>query len=554
MCRGIWPRGASLSEAKKKTEEEHLDSAKRRRLMFNNDGGTLVGPTLEAPIGVDGLVKLTIDPLKHTHVDTLVWTLGTDPYHGIPTSRLSDWYSHDTQVGSRWGSDRQSFSTAGGWRIYENARDLLSRDLDVPAVIIDHGRQAGLEVFLSMRVNDMHDGRLGSLDHEDVSPSKKQHPEWLLGRTERSGPGRFAGWSQFGYSFDIEDVRGYKYALAEEAVTKYEPDGLEWDFCRFPRFFPTPPPSDAFEKMTGLIRRIREMVNQVAKARGGEVAFSVRVPPSLDICERCGLDVRTWIAESLIDIVVVGMPSNTLHLVPAEPFVKAASGSDVQVFAESLQMFRQPRPLGCSVLWGEPSFFSDEMRAATAANNWQSGVDGLYLFNNHLIEFHQTADFSRRSWAQIGDPTVLSRLDKHYIVDSRYDPLEPEMGGPTIPGISLPQELMKSGDSAVVSVCVADDFDAARADGALRSATLRLMIQHLTARDKVQISLDGTALEIKPEQTRLLYNECWIDFDVSSGPLRRGENQLEVTVVQRNAHIRVPLVLEDVEVLVTYAK
>ena len=62
-------------------------NGKPHRLILCNDGGTLVGPTLEAPMGEEGLVKLTIGPLLDTHVDTLFWQLGTDPYRGTPTSR-----------------------------------------------------------------------------------------------------------------------------------------------------------------------------------------------------------------------------------------------------------------------------------------------------------------------------------------------------------------------------------------------------------------------------------------------------------------------------------
>jgi len=56
---------------------------------------------MEAPIGIVGLVKETIDPLRDTMIDTLYWQLGTDPYFGTPTNRLCDWFSHNTKVGAR---------------------------------------------------------------------------------------------------------------------------------------------------------------------------------------------------------------------------------------------------------------------------------------------------------------------------------------------------------------------------------------------------------------------------------------------------------------------
>ena len=71
------------------------------RVILCNDGGTLGAPDREAPIGVEGLVQETFDPLLDTMIDTLYWQLGTDPYFGTPTNRLSDWYSHRTKVGVR---------------------------------------------------------------------------------------------------------------------------------------------------------------------------------------------------------------------------------------------------------------------------------------------------------------------------------------------------------------------------------------------------------------------------------------------------------------------
>src|SRR4051794_18258906 len=69
------------------------------RVIMCNDGGTLAAPAMEAPIGIAGLVAGTIDILRNTSVNTLYWQLGTDPFYGTLTHRLTDWYSHRTKVG-----------------------------------------------------------------------------------------------------------------------------------------------------------------------------------------------------------------------------------------------------------------------------------------------------------------------------------------------------------------------------------------------------------------------------------------------------------------------
>ena len=108
----------------------------------------------------------------------------------------------------------ETFQTAGQWRIYENTRELIERGTDPPAVLIDHGHRHGIEVFLSMRVNDIHDGRLPEGDPL-LSPMKLSHPDWLLGLTDNPYAGeRFSGLSRFGYDFGIDEVRQYRLAYS----------------------------------------------------------------------------------------------------------------------------------------------------------------------------------------------------------------------------------------------------------------------------------------------------------------------------------------------------
>ena len=64
-------------------------NGKPHRFILCNDGGTLVGTTLDAPMGDEGLVDLTIGPLLGTQINTLYWQLGTDPAKGTPTEPVS---------------------------------------------------------------------------------------------------------------------------------------------------------------------------------------------------------------------------------------------------------------------------------------------------------------------------------------------------------------------------------------------------------------------------------------------------------------------------------
>ena len=527
----------------------------KRRLVLCNDGGTLGAPDMEAPIGIAGLVHETIDPLRDTMVDTLYWQLGADPYWGTQTHRLSDWYAHQTKVGAIWGADRNKFKTAGEWRLYENAHQLMERGTDSAAVVIAEGHRAGLDVFLSLRVNDGHDARLpdGAQD-VNLAPLRRQHPEWLLGGD---------GYTRFIYNFAIPAVREYTTALIEEAITNYDLDGFDLDFCRQPTLFkadaggknlsPGTAPrlgwwsigaaADVGDKnsslITGMLRQIRQALDAKGQQAGKKLFFSVRVPPSLPLNRQAGMDVAAWIKERLVDIVVVGDPNGWNYRLPIEQFRALARGTDCKILAQNLCAYKEDRGRSATVLFGERNYYSTEQFRAVAARHWLAGADGQFIWNQHFLKFAFDDRVDHQAWKEIGDPQVLARKDKHYLV------------GPRDRGGVLPIILANTGDTAEINVEIADDLAAAQRDGALREATLRLLVEQLTALDQVELQLNGCSLDVAAAKKRLNYNDCWLDFDVS-GMLRRGDNALALKVKSRNAHVLAPLAVRSVEALVRY--
>ena len=112
--------------------------------------------------------------------------------------------------------------------------------------------------------------------------------------------------------------------------------------------------------------------------------------------------------------------------------------------------------------------------------------------------------------------------------------------------------LAGAGDEVEVSVDIADDLASASRDRALKEATLRLLIEQLTSLDELQFDLNGNALDPSLARTRLLYNDAWLEFDVSPPLLRQGWNRLTVKVIARNPSVDCRLVLTSAEVLVSY--
>jgi len=524
----------------------------RKRFILCNDGGTLLGPNSEAPMGIDEFAKITIGALENTHINTFYWQLGTDPYMSTPTHRYSDIYSHATDVAPQWGEGIESFETAGAWRIYENTRHMRELGTDPAEVVVERGHEAGIQVLLSMRVNDIHDGFSTSEDPEILSSTKKSHPEWLLGPVKNAASsGRLRKFSRFAYDFGIDDVRAYKLSIATEAIEKYDLDGLDWDFCRFPRFFQEGRARQNADLITDMLRVLRAKLDEKSAATGEKKLLSVRVPPTFELALGFGLDVQTWIDEGLIDILIAGVVHGSLHRVPVEEYVEATRGRDIEVIAQNLGLFWWNRPFSARVLWNEPDVFSPEMCRASAATYWRAGVDGLYLWNNHLIEFNRYAPSHRQPWREIGDPDVIDKLDKHYVIDTppNWEDVAAELGGPPVPPGQLPVSISEAGQTVSAIIDIADDIAGERRPSEI---VVKLLITNLTSQDSVTYMLNDVPIEPAQIETRLLYNECWVIIQPSEGQLKRGWNQISVSVSARNLRVAAPLSWDSAEVIVKY--
>ena len=89
------------------------------------------------------------------------------------------------------------------------------------------------------------------------------------------------------------------------------------------------------------------------------------------------------------------------------------------------------------------------------------------------------------------------------------------------------------------------------ADGSLAEATLRLMIVNLSSLDEVEFELNDSPLDDALVRRKLLYNDCWLEFDVREY-LKQGWNRVQVAVSARNPHVGSPLTIESVEAIVRY--
>lgn len=475
---------------------------RRRRVIFNNDGGDALGFPAGLEVNAENLLSLRTTPLVGSHVDTIFYCTG----HGF------GYHIHDTKVGTVLDGYEGGVS---------GVRPLIEQGNDALKVMVDYCHANGIEIFRSQRMNDRHDrSHTPDNPNPEFSPFKQQHPECLVSTIDN--PPTHAKYDWTGADYTHPEVRDAMYSYLEEVCQNYDVDGIEMDFWRAPLFFKSvafggQASDKELDMMTDLVRRVREMTEREGQRRGRPLLVAVRVPDSLGYCRGIGLDLERWMEEGLVDLLIPG--DSIRQWTPWEQMIKLGHRYGVKVYP-SLQ-----RP----VFPGEaPPFSRNSAQSyrAKAMKMWQSGADGVYLFN--YLRPKQWWPWLR----EIGEPDVLARLDKtYYATYSWGSRLARGDGSPEyflagggrfvdIPMLTPDDPItVEPGKTVNLDVRVGDDLDAAVKKGLQPQVAC-----HLMAADNQNLSvrLNGVTLE-----KRISHDNVWLEFPLEPKLVRPGVNRVE---------------------------
>ena len=196
---------------------------------------------------------------------------------------------------------------------------------------------------------------------------KRDHPEWLIGDRHASYPeDSFQYMQASAGNYAIGPYRDLIFNLAAETITHYDLDGFELDFFRSPFLFPRYEAYVQRHVMTDLVRRIRQVADEQAARRGRPIFLSARVPATVDLCLRIGIDLPVWFEEGLLDMVVI---SNGLS--PFSTPWKEVAGLGAEHGIPSKACFTHARPTREG---------RESLRAATF-RAFSSGISGIQFWN-----------------------------------------------------------------------------------------------------------------------------------------------------------------------------
>ncbi len=222
-----------------------------------------------------------------------------------------------------------------------NLHALVKAGHDPVGLAVDRAREKGLEVFITLRLNEIHDVQTdGSLI---VSKFWRDHPEWRVGKhgdeilplfkdiiggsPEHEVHPIVASWFPGALNFAIPEVRAMRLAELRECCERFDIDGIDLDFQRFPIYFPQDEGHKHVETMTGWVRSVRKMTREVGEKRGRPLKVSARVlakpQQNLDI----GLDPITWANEGIVDFLVISHYLRNDFALPIGEFRKLVPAS-----------------------------------------------------------------------------------------------------------------------------------------------------------------------------------------------------------------------------------
>ncbi len=228
--------------------------------------------------------------------------------------------------------------------------------------MLAEAKRRGREALLTFRMNDDHGNDFLRTQF------MVDHPDWRLGSEPYRGKGAL--------DFGRDEVRDYTFRLIEEAVRRYDCDGLELDFNRFPTFFKDGPTRRARgqDELAGRADPHPARPTSATSAATGS-ASSVRVPsnfgrtpPTPDSAREIGCDVPAWGRRGWVDWVTVS------------EFLYERGDLPIAAWKQAVTAVPVYGGIECTRGSGQKNLSAEDYRRA-AAELVRAGADGVYLFN-----------------------------------------------------------------------------------------------------------------------------------------------------------------------------
>ena len=357
---------------------------------------------------------------------------------------------------------------------------LWAQDVEPIEAYASRCHEKGMRFLAKFRMNDRHsNGRPPGYHHNmHMGQFIQDHQDWWL--TDFPG----------GLDFTHQGVRDWMFELTREVTTRFDVDGVVFNFMRYPYVFERAESRRKQPILTQFMRRVRRMLDEEAQVKGRKLEFCVIVAPTVAESQDFGLDVPAWIEEEIVDSICPCHFDNSLFNDSYAEFARLAERTEVGIFPAV-------HP-GISPYLYYGKVMTPAAYRAAARNIYADGADGISTFNFmcHWSEMCSLWGAGPQTMADAypGALNVLKELrsadgleqgGRHYIYWrgrdlSEYTGFRDRHAVPTL--------ARQEGASVQWSLRCAEEF------GPACNALIRLNAVNLLPEDEIEISVNGETI------------------------------------------------------------
>ncbi len=386
------------------TEKKHY------QVIYNSDSTHI--EQNESPYHVGSTNTLLTTSMVKAAVQEAI-DAGIDCYSLAPGQCWVPWWpSQYTQEHLAWYTQKlggTNFSNPYWNYIQMRGNDMIQDCIDVC-------RENDVGFFLSFRLNDAHhisgDRTAANSDVAFDAEIVVDHPEYQIGYVPSYG------WTETVLDFQYQEVVDNRLKLMRELIENYEIDGFELDFTRRYCLFnvDTTTEEQRLDIMLGILREVRQMLDEATERDGRYRHLSVRIPVWDDTYSDMGINLEEFAKAGV-----------TIFNVTASYFT-AQENLDITAIKEKV---------GNAEVYYELHFITAvdydddgkrihrratvEQLCTTALIAYEQGADGISFFNFQYYRGDRVSELDRPytepPWEVIGyvkSPEQLKTMNQHY--------------------------------------------------------------------------------------------------------------------------------------------
>ena len=496
------------------------------RIMFYHDGRHPHIYRYEPPMQKEQY-QACIDELVGTPIEAVMFCLGEGRT-----------VLHDTKVGELLGHNVDEWDHLVFHRAHQNAKGLIEAGHDPLRIICERAHEKGLLLYPTLLVQNF-GPETATVRCSDFRWENRHLEIGVRGDLNPDMP-----WMD-GLDFKHREVQDERFALIEETLNEYPVDGFELQLNNYPRYFHPDEVDAGIGIMTDWIGRVHEAV----KKSGIDRELVIRVPSNIEDALSIGLDLEMWVKRGIVD-AFIGEPFSAPNRIDPNtdfrPLAAVVKDSACRCIAAIHSHVDSDRLAEAPI----------SMVRAAACNYWEQGIDGLYLAQ-WFPHWPYQADFYERL-REIPHPDIMEAKDKYYYIPT-------ENARPHEPWVSTQLPIkMEVNKPVTAKFTISDDLPRWDKVGRVHEVLLRVGIAGTTELDRIRFSLNGKEL---PESILRKINQMyrmsgprnrsgptyWFVFRLDRVHFpQRGENTLEVILLERDPDVLGDVSLRDVELELKY--